>query len=179
MADDKTSKIIATSSPWKVLNYVVEKFSLGEYFEVKVSGEDVVNPKPAPDIYKLTAEKLKKDTEDCIVLEDSLNGSKSAKAAGMYVIGVENEYVKRSEFMDVDDACSQWKCFISLGSWNPENEDCLCLENYEWSERGCVSKNRLTGFVIKNKDLLIYDRLIMLLIIFVLLVYIFRKKRKK
>ena len=44
--------------------------------------------KPAPDCWLLAAKRLNVDIKDCIVIEDSINGLKSAKASGGYVIGV-------------------------------------------------------------------------------------------
>jgi hypothetical protein len=85
-----------------------------------------------------------------------------------------------TNFKDVDDACNQWKCFVSMGTWDANNERCICIENFEWTERGCIGNNKPTNNpVIKNKSLLTYDRLIMVLIIMILLVYIFRNKTRR
>ncbi len=61
-----------------------------EFFDVIISGEEVSNSKPAPDIFLKAAEELKIDPIDCVVLEDSSNGVKAAKAAGMKCIAYKN-----------------------------------------------------------------------------------------
>jgi HAD superfamily hydrolase (TIGR01509 family) len=57
-------------------------------FETVVSVEDVLHPKPAPDIYLEACRRLGARPEECAALEDSLTGVAAAAAAGMYVIGV-------------------------------------------------------------------------------------------
>ncbi|MEP7125834.1 MAG: HAD family hydrolase, partial [Byssovorax sp.] len=53
-----------------------------------VSGELVAHPKPAPDIFVLTARELGIDPARCAVLEDSLAGATAGHAAGMFVVAV-------------------------------------------------------------------------------------------
>ena len=81
---------IASSSPKDFINVVVSKFKLQEYFKYIVSGEEVANGKPAPDVYLETAKKLGIYPKDCIVIEDSKNGVLAAKSAGMRCIGFQN-----------------------------------------------------------------------------------------
>ena len=81
---------IASSSPKDFINVVVSKFKLQEYFKYIVSGEEVANGKPAPDVYLETAKKLGIYPKDCIVIEDSKNGVLAAKAAEMRCIGFQN-----------------------------------------------------------------------------------------
>ena len=81
---------IASSSPRDFIEVVVSKFQLEDYFNCIVSGEEVENGKPAPDIYVETAKKLRVSPEECIVIEDSKNGVLAAKEAGMKCIGFKN-----------------------------------------------------------------------------------------
>ena len=60
------------------------------FFNVLVSGTTVKNPKPAPDVFLKAAEELGVEPHECIVIEDSSNGAKAAKAAGMACIGFLN-----------------------------------------------------------------------------------------
>ncbi len=53
-----------------------------------VTGEDVVNKKPAPDIFLKAAEKLGVKPTDCVVIEDAVNGIQAALAAGMRCVAV-------------------------------------------------------------------------------------------
>lgn len=84
------STAIASSSPRNFIDVVVSKFNLRDYFNFIVSGEEVDNGKPAPDIYIETAKKLGLHPEECTVIEDSRNGVLAAKAAGMKCIGFQN-----------------------------------------------------------------------------------------
>lgn len=59
-----------------------------ERFQEIVCGDDVPQPKPAPDMYLLAAEKLGVAPEDCLVFEDSLGGMTAALAAGCRVLGL-------------------------------------------------------------------------------------------
>lgn len=79
---------LATGSPESVINFVVEKFGLQDFFSVIVSGDSATEGKPSPEIYLTTAEKLGSTPENCIAIEDSVNGVLSVKNAGMYCVAV-------------------------------------------------------------------------------------------
>jgi beta-phosphoglucomutase-like phosphatase (HAD superfamily) len=61
---------------------------LKDYFDAYVSGEDVINGKPAPDTFLKAAEKLSLEAENCVVVEDAVQGVDAGKAAGMPVVAV-------------------------------------------------------------------------------------------
>jgi beta-phosphoglucomutase-like phosphatase (HAD superfamily) len=69
---------------------VLAKFRIREYFSCVVSGEEVANGKPAPDIYVEASSMLGVMPEQCMALEDSRNGVLAAKRAGMRCIGCLN-----------------------------------------------------------------------------------------
>lgn len=77
-----------TSRP-SVMHHLNE-LGIAEDFYAIVCGDDVINGKPAPDIFLLTAEKLGVAPEDCFVFEDSENGIRAGVGAGMKTIGVED-----------------------------------------------------------------------------------------
>jgi HAD superfamily hydrolase (TIGR01549 family) len=81
---------IASSSPTEVIDLVIKKLGISGYFSSVVGGEEIKRGKPAPDIFLKAAERLKKEPTDCIVIEDSKNGTLAAKAAGMKCIGFKN-----------------------------------------------------------------------------------------
>ena len=62
-------------------------------FAVVVSSDEVEHGKPAPDVYLEAARRLGCDPAGCLVVEDSLNGVRAAKAAGMTVVLVPNHSV--------------------------------------------------------------------------------------
>ena len=69
--------------PLSYIRNVTEHWGIDRYFQKLVSGETVKHPKPAPDVFLKTAEILGLSPEECLVIEDSENGCKAAKAAGM------------------------------------------------------------------------------------------------
>lgn len=97
---------IATSSSVEDMEAVLKKIGLYDYFDQRISGAKLKNPKPAPDIFLITAEKLKVDIKDAIIFEDSFNGLMAAKNSGAKVIAYDNkqknkEYIK--DFFVIDD----------------------------------------------------------------------------
>jgi HAD superfamily hydrolase (TIGR01509 family) len=63
-----------------------------EIFPVVAAGDMVERKKPAPDVYFLALERLGRDADRCIAVEDSRNGVLAAKSAGLRVIGVRSAY---------------------------------------------------------------------------------------
>ena len=58
-----------------------------------MSSDEVPHGKPAPDVYLVAASQLGVDPGRCLVVEDSINGVKAGKAAGMFVVLVPNASV--------------------------------------------------------------------------------------
>jgi HAD superfamily hydrolase (TIGR01509 family) len=79
---------VASSSEADKLVRKLELTSLHETFAPHVYSSDLVaNGKPAPDLFLLAAEKIGARPETCLVIEDSVNGVKAARAAGMTAWG--------------------------------------------------------------------------------------------
>jgi HAD superfamily hydrolase (TIGR01509 family) len=57
-------------------------------FDAILTSEDFERSKPDPDCYLKAAKRLGASVDECVVLEDSFNGLKSGRAAGMRVIGL-------------------------------------------------------------------------------------------
>lgn len=79
---------LATSSRREKMKLLMEKVGFLPYFDVIVTGEEVHNGKPAPDIFLLAAERLQLSPEDCVVVEDTVNGVKAAKNANMKCVAI-------------------------------------------------------------------------------------------
>lgn len=77
---------LASSSYPDLIDVILQKTRLKKYFEVVVDSRMAGAGKPEPDIFQLAANKLGVSPEKCVVIEDSSNGIKAAKAAGMYCI---------------------------------------------------------------------------------------------
>lgn len=83
---------LATSSRRAKMKMVMEEVDLLSYFDVVVAGEDVIDGKPAPDIFLKAASMLGVDPENCIVFEDAANGVKAAKNANMKCVALASEH---------------------------------------------------------------------------------------
>jgi len=86
---------LASSSSWKLIELDLEKTGLDKYFPIKVSGQDIANGKPAPDIFLKAASLINKAPNACLVIEDSTNGVKGANAAGMTTVGFKEVHSKQ------------------------------------------------------------------------------------
>jgi len=81
---------VASSSPKDNIKLVLKRHNLEMYFDFIVSGEEVTNGKPMPDIFLKAADHFQSSPDNCFVIEDSSNGVTAAKAAGMKCIGFRN-----------------------------------------------------------------------------------------
>ena len=81
---------LASSANRPVIELVLSLSGLGECFSATVSSEEVARGKPAPDVYLQAARELGVAAGECVAVEDSANGIRSAVAAQMKVIAVPN-----------------------------------------------------------------------------------------
>ncbi|HEV8104646.1 MAG TPA: HAD family phosphatase [Gaiellaceae bacterium] len=81
---------IASSSNVELIDVVLAAAGLAGIVRETVSSEQVARGKPAPDVYLEAAFRLGVDPSVCAAVEDSHNGIRSAKAAGMYVYAIPN-----------------------------------------------------------------------------------------
>ena len=103
LSDEKhIETALASGSPMKVIEFVLEKFSLSDTFTIKVSGDCVERGKPYPDIYLETARRLGVGPEECVAIEDSINGIVSAKEAGMRCIAVPDPRIAAEDYPQAD-----------------------------------------------------------------------------
>ena len=81
---------LASSSNRELIDLVLRVSGLERRFAATVSSEEVPRGKPAPDVYLEAARRLEVAAERCAAVEDSENGIRSAKAAGMRVVAIPN-----------------------------------------------------------------------------------------
>lgn len=86
LSETQVPRAVATSSEKHIAPRKLRLAGLDAYFELIVTGCEVENSKPAPDIFLLTADRLGVNPDECIVLEDSYTGIRGAHAAGMHPI---------------------------------------------------------------------------------------------
>lgn len=93
------SMALASASAMSLINAVLDKLDVRQYFSVVQSAENVKYGKPNPEIFLTTAESLGTNPEECLVLEDSIYGVIAGKAARMKVIAVpDKELFGRREY---------------------------------------------------------------------------------
>lgn len=79
---------VASNSIRETVAVMLQKAKLDVYLDVVLSNEDVVHPKPDPEIYLTALSKLGLSPEECLIVEDNENGIKSARASGAHVLVV-------------------------------------------------------------------------------------------
>lgn len=101
--------VVASSSEMEIINKVFERFDLDQYFTHKVSGNDFPESKPNPAIFLKAAELAQTPVENCFIIEDSTNGIKAAKAAGIYCIAYKSEGVDTQDQSLADSIINDYK----------------------------------------------------------------------
>ena len=94
---------VASSSGYDLIGLILSRLGISEYFDSITSGNDVKRGKPSPDIFLLAAERIGAEPSECLVVEDSENGVKAAKSAGMTALGYVNP-TSGNQCLDMADA---------------------------------------------------------------------------
>ncbi|MEV0386184.1 HAD family phosphatase [Nonomuraea sp. NPDC050643] len=106
---------LASSSPRRLIDVVLDAAGLAEYFAATVSTEEVPRGKPAPDGYVEAARRIEVEPGACVAVEDSSNGLRSAYAAGMRVIAIPHP-----RYPPAPDALAlAWRVLPDLGALTP------------------------------------------------------------
>lgn len=85
---------IASSGSLRKIRFSLEKTGLLRYFENINSAQEVKQGKPAPDLFQLAMNRLGIESDECVVIEDSLLGVQAAKAAGIDTLGFIGSFTK-------------------------------------------------------------------------------------
>ena len=101
--------ILASSASKVTIDRVFTRFGLHDFFTHIVSGEDFPKSKPHPAIFEHAASLSIAPKENCIVIEDSTNGVKAAKAAGIYCVGYESVHSKDQNLNEADKVITHFK----------------------------------------------------------------------
>ena len=86
---------VASSSPSAWVDPWLERHDLRRWVAVVCTRDDVRQVKPAPDLFLLAAERLSVPPDSCLVFEDSPNGLRAARAAGMRAVVVPNRLTRQ------------------------------------------------------------------------------------
>lgn len=79
---------LATSASRQRARWTLQQLKIAEYFAVVVTGDDVIDSKPDPAIYRLAAERLFLSPNHLFAVEDSVCGVRAAKSAGLSCLGL-------------------------------------------------------------------------------------------
>ncbi len=82
---------VASSSNRRWVDAALETLAMSQFFTITVSGDEVTQSKPNPEIYRVAAEQLGEAPEHCLVVEDAPAGIESGRRAGMRVVAVRTE----------------------------------------------------------------------------------------
>ena len=91
-ADRDVRRAVASSSPHSWVDSHLSRLGLADRFDEVICSDDVApgRTKPNPDLFLLAAERLKVQKDAAVVFEDSPNGVRAAKSAGIFVVAVPN-----------------------------------------------------------------------------------------
>ncbi|GGH42506.1 ABC transporter ATP-binding protein [Mangrovimonas yunxiaonensis] len=94
--------VLASSAHMNTINSVFDRFELAPYFDAKFSGADLKASKPHPEIFIKAAASTGFNKQNCMVIEDSTNGIKAAKSAGIFCVGYDSKNSKAQDYSLAD-----------------------------------------------------------------------------
>lgn len=100
--EKKIRKCIGTSSRKFLVDILLQRHNLQAEFEFVISGDQVKEGKPNPEIYNVCVSNLGVLPAECLVLEDSLNGIKAGHTAGCLTCTIPSEFTKGEDFSMAD-----------------------------------------------------------------------------
>ena len=111
--------VLASSASMPNINRIFERFDLDQYFVAKLSGADLKQSKPHPEIFVKAAKASGQAKKNCMVIEDSSNGIKAANDAGIFVIGYDSKHSTDQDYSMADKVVSSFSqihyhCVVEL-----------------------------------------------------------------
>jgi HAD superfamily hydrolase (TIGR01509 family) len=98
LANHDLKMAVVTGAAGESARSTLKDYDLEKYFAFVASADDVVNSKPAPDVYLHAVEKLKLKPDQCIALEDTQTGIQAAHDAGMLCCAIPNAFSEHHDF---------------------------------------------------------------------------------
>jgi beta-phosphoglucomutase-like phosphatase (HAD superfamily) len=87
---------VASNTPHSVVERALEHTGIRDAFTLVVGSDDVLRPKPAPDVYVKACDLLDCTARSATAIEDSIPGIESAHSAGVHVIAISDQTPVRS-----------------------------------------------------------------------------------
>ncbi|KMQ65520.1 ABC transporter ATP-binding protein [Chryseobacterium angstadtii] len=101
--------ILASSATMVTINMVFEKFGLEKYFSGKISGADLKESKPHPEVFLLAAKMAEEPVENSMVIEDSTNGILAAHRAEIFCAAYRSPHSKNQDYTLADIVVSDYE----------------------------------------------------------------------
>jgi HAD superfamily hydrolase (TIGR01509 family) len=98
LASHDLAMAVVTGAAGESARCTLKDYDLEKYFTYVASGDDVINSKPAPDVYLHAVEKLKLKPDQCIALEDTQTGIQAAHDAGIICCAIPNVFSIHHDF---------------------------------------------------------------------------------
>lgn len=80
---------VCSNSIRSTVEYMMKRAGLMPYLDLILSNQDVTRPKPDPEIYTTAMQRFGLPPEDCLIVEDNVNGIKAALASGGHLMRVD------------------------------------------------------------------------------------------
>ncbi|MGA3192403.1 MAG: HAD family phosphatase [Candidatus Bathyarchaeia archaeon] len=102
LKEEHVKLAVASSSHRRLVQYVLRKLEITELFDSIITAEDVAHGKPDPEIFLMSAKRLKVSPAECLVVEDAKLGVEAAKKAGMKCLGYRNPHSGNQDLSKAD-----------------------------------------------------------------------------
>lgn len=106
--DNGLTLVLASSASMPNINRIFKRFNLDQYFVAKLSGADLKQSKPHPEIFINAAKASGHPKRNCMVIEDSSNGIKAANDAGIFVVGYDSTHSTDQDYSKADKVVSSF-----------------------------------------------------------------------
>jgi HAD superfamily hydrolase (TIGR01509 family) len=115
---------VASSSKHSWVDRQLQRLNLFEFFDAILCADDVERAKPFPDLYLATCEALATPQDQCMALEDSPNGIRAAKSAGLYCLAVPNPCTVQLSLSEADQIVASLSgvSLLNLNTWHSSSE---------------------------------------------------------
>lgn len=100
--ENNIKMVLATSASHATIDMVFERFDLKRFFKNVISGTDLKESKPNPEIFLKAAELSGESAKECMVIEDSTNGITAAHRAGIFCAGYNGGKTKLQDYSLAD-----------------------------------------------------------------------------
>ena len=101
--------VVGSSATRASINLIFERFDLDQYFVAKLSGAELKDSKPHPEIFIKAAEASGFSRDECMVIEDATNGIKAANAAGIFCVGYDSFHSKNQDYSTANKVITDFK----------------------------------------------------------------------